>query len=106
MWRRVTTSCSTGARSAATAARAVDLVDLVTHSPEDEHFRRAASFRIVSYQTPRGSAAWANPKTNPLVPLDSTAPGSKTPTSKAVIIRLERASSPPTADGTQEPVGR
>jgi len=44
----------------------------------------------VAYQTPRGSAAAYSPETNPLVPLDSTAAGSNTPTSKSVIIRLER----------------
>ena len=47
-------------------------------------------FRIVSYQTPRGCAAAYYPETNPLVPLDSTAVGSNTPTSKSVVIRLER----------------
>ena len=46
------------------------------------------SFRIVGYQTPRGSAAAYYPETNPLVPLDSTALGSNTPTSKSVIIRM------------------
>ena len=53
--------------------------------------RRRASvapdgFRIVSYDTPRGCAAAYYPETNPLVPLDSTAEGSNTPTSKSVII--------------------
>ena len=43
-----------------------------------------------SYETPRGSAAAYYPETNPLVPLDSTALGSNTPTSKSVVIRLER----------------
>lgn len=82
-----------------------DLVDLVTLWAGDKHVRRAASFRIVSYQTPRGSAAAYYPETNPLVPLDSTALGSNTPTFKSVIIRLERSGAPPTTDGTQEPVG-
>ena len=51
---------------------------------------RRQGFRIVSYQTPRGCAAAYYPETNPLVPLDSTAEGSNTPTSKSVVIRLER----------------
>ena len=50
----------------------------------------------MAYQTPRGCAAAYYPETNPLVPLDSTAVGSNTPTSKSVIIRLER---PGTDDG-------
>jgi molybdopterin-dependent oxidoreductase alpha subunit len=68
-----------------------EVVDLVTHWPGDDRLRRASGFRIVAYQTPRGSAAAYYPETNPLVPLDSTAIGSNTPTSKSVIIRLERA---------------
>ena len=68
-----------------------EIVNLVTHWQGDDHVRRARAFRIVSYQTPRGSAAAYYPETNPLVPLDSTAIGSNTPTSKSVIIRLERS---------------
>ena len=45
-------------------------------------------FRIVAYDTPRGCAAAYYPETNPLVPLDSTAEGSNTPTSKSVIVSL------------------
>ena len=82
-----------------------DLVDLITHWPGDKHVRRAPSFRIVGYQTPRGSAAAYYPETNPLVPLDSTALGSNTPTSKSVIIRMVPVGSPPTMDDSQEPVG-
>jgi len=82
-----------------------DLVDLITHWPGDSHVRRATSFRIVSYQTPGGSAAAYYPETNPLVPLDSTALGSNTPTSKSVIIRLVPSGSPPALDASQEPVG-
>ncbi len=52
--------------------------------------RRAEAFRIVSYPTPRGNAAAYYPETNVLVPLDSVADISGTPTSKAVIIRLQR----------------
>jgi formate dehydrogenase major subunit len=60
----------------------------------------------VAYQTPRGSAAAYYPETNPLVPLDSTALGSNTPTSKSVIIRLERSKAPASmSTGDQEPVG-
>ena len=48
------------------------------------------SFRIVAYDQPRGCAAAYYPETNLLVPLDSTAEGSNTPTSKSVVIRLEK----------------
>lgn len=66
-----------------------DLVDLVAHWEADDVRRVAQRFRIVSYDTPRGSAAAYYPETNPLVPLDSTAIGSNTPTSKSVMISLE-----------------
>jgi molybdopterin-dependent oxidoreductase alpha subunit len=83
-----------------------DVIDLVTHWPGDDHVRRAPAFRIVAYQTPRGSAAAYYPETNPLVPLDSTAVGSNCPTSKSVIIRLERPGKVQSAQaGGQEPVG-
>ena len=49
--------------------------------------RRA--FRVVSYPTAVGCAAAYYPETNVLVPLDSTAKGSNTPTSKSVVVRLE-----------------
>jgi molybdopterin-dependent oxidoreductase alpha subunit len=83
-----------------------EVVDLVTHWTGDDHLRRAHAFRIVAYQTPRGTAAAYYPETNPLVPLDSTAVGSNTPTSKSVIIRLERpGTSQPTVAAGQQPVG-
>ncbi|SDR71977.1 formate dehydrogenase major subunit [Nocardioides scoriae] len=65
-----------------------DLVDLVSEW-EDGTERRASSFRIVSYATPKGCAAAYYPETNPLIPLDSTAEASNTPTSKGIVIRLE-----------------
>jgi molybdopterin-dependent oxidoreductase alpha subunit len=68
-----------------------DLVDLVTHWDGDDRERRVRAFRLVPYETPRGSAAAYYPETNPLVPLDSTAAGSNTPTSKSVVVRLEAA---------------
>ena len=65
-----------------------DLVDLVSEWSDGSE-RRAPDFRIVAYEQPRGCAAAYYPETNPLVPLDSTAEGSNTPTSKSVIVRLE-----------------
>lgn len=67
-----------------------DYVDLVSMWSDGE--RRASNFRVVEYPTPKGSTAAYYPETNVLVPLDSTAIGSNTPTSKSVVIRLERAS--------------
>jgi len=43
----------------------------------------------VGYPVRRGCAAAYYPETNVLVPLDSTAEGSLTPTSKQIIVRLE-----------------
>ncbi|MFY1697134.1 MULTISPECIES: FdhF/YdeP family oxidoreductase [unclassified Solwaraspora] len=67
-----------------------DVVDLVSEW-SDQVERRAKAFRAVSYPTARGCAAAYFPEANVLVPLDSTAAGSNTPTSKQIIIRLERA---------------
>jgi molybdopterin-dependent oxidoreductase alpha subunit len=66
-----------------------DLVDITSHWEDDDVKRVAKRFRIVSYDTPRGSAAAYYPETNPLVPLDSTATSSNQPTSKSVIVTLE-----------------
>ncbi|MFJ8043060.1 FdhF/YdeP family oxidoreductase [Kitasatospora sp. NPDC096147] len=51
--------------------------------------RRAPHFQVVHYPVARGGAAAYYPETNVLVPLDSTAEISNTPTSKAVVIRFE-----------------
>ena len=67
-----------------------DLVDITTLWEDDDEVRCVSGFRIVSYDTPRGSAAAYYPETNPLVPLDSTAIASNTPTSKSVVVSLTR----------------
>ncbi|XVU28467.1 FdhF/YdeP family oxidoreductase [Actinoplanes sp. CA-054009] len=67
-----------------------DLVDLISEWP-DGRDRRADRFRLVEYSTPKGCVAAYYPETNPLVPLDSQAAESGTPTSKWVIVRLEPA---------------
>ena len=72
-----------------------DIVDLVSEWRRPDgtlEERRAEEFRIVGYSTPRGNAAAYYPETNVLVPLDSVADVSGTPTSKSVIVRLERRS--------------
>jgi molybdopterin-dependent oxidoreductase alpha subunit len=65
-------------------------VDLVSEWSDGTE-RRAPGFRVVSYPTARGCAAAYFPETNVLVPLDSTAQISNTPTSKSIVIRLEQA---------------
>ncbi|GAA2731678.1 FdhF/YdeP family oxidoreductase [Actinocorallia aurantiaca] len=66
-----------------------ETVDLVSEWTDGE--RRAPGFRVVSYPTARGCCAAYFPETNVLVPLKSTARISNTPTSKSVVVRLERA---------------
>ena len=61
-----------------------DQVDLVSEW-HDGSERAATDFRIVAYEQPRGCAAAYYPETNPLVPLESKAEGSNTPTSKSVV---------------------
>ncbi|MBD7996578.1 FdhF/YdeP family oxidoreductase [Arthrobacter sp. Sa2CUA1] len=68
-----------------------DMVDMVSEY-RDGVERRAPGFRAVAYSTPAGCAAAYYPEANVLVPLDSVADVSGTPTSKSVIIRLEPAS--------------
>ncbi len=90
---------------AALGYTAGDKVDLVSEW-EDGTERSVPSFRIVEYDTPRGCAAAYYPEVNPLVPLDSTARGSNCPTSKSVIIRLERESAGgASSSGGGAPVG-
>jgi molybdopterin-dependent oxidoreductase alpha subunit len=64
-----------------------DVVDLIGVA-DDGVERRAPRFRLVSYPTSRGCAAAYYPETNALVPLDSVADESGTPTSKSVVVRL------------------
>ncbi|MGW3472642.1 FdhF/YdeP family oxidoreductase [Saccharopolyspora sp. NPDC000995] len=63
----------------------VDLVSVWHDGVE----RRARNFRVVGYPTTPGSAAAYYPETNVLVPLDSVADISNTPTSKGIVVRLE-----------------
>ena len=67
-----------------------DIVDLVGLA-DDGLARRAPKFRLIAYPIAVGTCAAYFPETNVLVPLDSVADGSGTPTSKSVIIRLEKA---------------
>ncbi|MDQ3523049.1 MAG: FdhF/YdeP family oxidoreductase, partial [Gemmatimonadota bacterium] len=53
--------------------------------------RSAPAFRAVAYDVPRGCAAAYFPETNVLVPFDSVARGSNTPTSKMVPVTVTAA---------------
>ncbi|MBL1289849.1 FdhF/YdeP family oxidoreductase [Streptomyces sp. For3] len=68
------------------AGQQVDLVGVWRDAAE----RRAEGFEVVAYPTSRGSAAAYYPETQVLVPLDSVADISNQPTSKAVLVRLQR----------------
>ncbi len=63
------------------------LVDIVSEW-HDGVQRRAPAFRVVGYPIAAGCAAAYFPEANVLVPLDSTAEGSNTPTSKQIVVRL------------------
>jgi molybdopterin-dependent oxidoreductase alpha subunit len=67
-----------------------DTVDLVSEW-RDGVERRAPAFRVVAYPVAAGTCAAYFPEANVLVPLDSVAEASNTPTSKSVVIRLERS---------------
>ncbi len=66
-----------------------DPVDIVSEWPDGVE-RVAAGFQVVAYPTAAGCAAAYFPEANVLVPLDSVAEVSNTPTSKSVIVRLEK----------------
>lgn len=66
--------------------RAEQPVDLTSHFPDGE--REARLFLAVPYDIPRGCAAAYFPETNVLVPLDSVARVSRTPTSKSIVISV------------------
>ncbi len=67
-------------------------VDVISEHEGTE--RVAPDFRVVSYPTARGCCATYFPETNVLVPLNSTAAVSNTPTSKSLVVRFEPRSSP------------
>ena len=62
------------------------VVDLVSEWHDGD--RVAEAFIVVPFDLPRGSAATYFPEANALVPLDSVADRSNTPTSKSVVIRV------------------
>ncbi|HEY2643633.1 MAG TPA: FdhF/YdeP family oxidoreductase [Galbitalea sp.] len=70
-----------------------DRVDIVSEW-EGEPDRELLNYRVVAYPTSKGCAAAYFPEANVLVSLSSTAEGSNTPVSKAIIVRLEKVATP------------
>ena len=62
------------------------IVDVISHSESGE--RRSDGWRLVPYDIPQGNIASYFPEANVLVPLESTANKSNTPTSKWIICSL------------------
>lgn len=67
----------------------LDVVNLT--SEHNEKIRRADQFLVIPYPIPLKNVATYFPEANPLVPIDSFARQSLTPTSKRVIIKIEKA---------------
>jgi anaerobic selenocysteine-containing dehydrogenase len=68
--------------------KAGDLLDITSHFRKNgkEELRRAPRFLAVPYEIPRRCAATYFPEANVLVPIDSVALRSNTPTSKAIVV--------------------
>ena len=67
------------------------VVDLISEWRGEE--RCVTRFIVVPYDIPAGNCATYFPEANPLIPLDSVAAKSNTPTSKSVVIRVVPAAS-------------
>ena len=64
------------------------LVDLVSHY--QDHTRKAEQFTVIPYPIPRTCVATYFPEANVLIPIDSVADKSNTPTSKSVVVTVHR----------------
>ena len=73
---------------AAAGLAAGDRVDLQSRFAGET--RTVEGFEVVAYEVPRGCAATYYPEANALVPIDSVAEGSNTPTYKSVPITLRK----------------
>ncbi len=71
-------------------------VDVTSHLAGGR--RHLAGLRIVPYDLPRRCAAAYFPEANPLVPVDSFADGSRTPTYKSIVISLAPSAGPDRED--------
>jgi molybdopterin-dependent oxidoreductase alpha subunit len=66
--------------------------EVVIRGRHENTERVLGGFHAIPYDIPRGNVAGYYPETNPLVPLESFADESRTPTSKSIIVTIERAS--------------
>lgn len=64
---------------------------------QDGVTRRADKFLVVSYDIPQGCLSGYYPETNNLVPLQSVADDSRTPTSKSIPVIIEKTTAPEVA---------
>jgi molybdopterin-dependent oxidoreductase alpha subunit len=65
-----------------------DLVDITSHFKGE--IRKVHKFLVIPYPIPKGNCATYFPEANPLIPLDSFADKSMTPTSKFVVVTVEK----------------
>jgi len=65
---------------------------------QDGITRRADKFLVVSYDIPQGCLSGYYPETNNLVPLESVADHSRTPTSKSIPVIIEKTTAPEVAN--------
>ena len=68
--------------------RTGDKVDLISNF--NGELRKSKKWYVVEYDIPKGNLATYFPEANELIPLNSTAQGSNTPTSKSVIVKVEK----------------
>jgi len=69
-----------------------DLVDITSHHQGRD--RTVFGFRLVQTELPQGCVMAYFPETNPLIPMDSFAEESRTPTSKSVVVTLAASEEP------------
>ena len=67
-----------------------DLVDITSHHVG--HTRTAEQFTVIPYPIPRTCVATYFPEANVLVPIDSVAVKSNTPTSKSIVVTVHPSS--------------
>ncbi len=77
------------------------LVDLTSHYADNEE-RVAKHFLVAPFEIPRGCTATYFPEANVLVPINSTAERSNTPTSKFVVISIAPSPEKEVAEAVRE----
>jgi anaerobic selenocysteine-containing dehydrogenase len=71
---------------AARSLQAKDLIDITSHYKGEK--RTVEKFIAVPYDIPKGNVSAYFPEANPLIPIDSVAKISNTPTSKYVLVTV------------------